>query len=181
MGTVMEFRERRILMSLVLAAVVGAGVGVAMAQRGPGAGEGRGNGPPRGGRPGPEGPPPRPQAVQINGTVESFNLNRHGGIDGMMVKTNDRTVQVNLAPDVGVLVSERAAAGAQVKISGFPEPGEADHDVYELSSLTASDGKELKLAGPDDDRFAHIEGTVKRLNYARHGEVDGAVLDSGDL
>jgi len=59
--------------------------------------------------------------------------------------------------------------------------GLPDHPVYELASLKNEQGRELKQPSPEDRKFVHQEGTIKTLNYARHGEVNGAVLDSGDF
>lgn len=54
----------------------------------------------------------------------------------------------------------------------------ADHKIYRLVSITAA-GKTLELAGKPTQ--AHVDGTIKHLNYDRSGKVDGAIMDSGEL
>lgn len=53
-----------------------------------------------------------------------------------------------------------------------------DHKVYRLQSITA-DGKTVELAVKASE--AHVEGTIKHLNYDRGGRIDGAIMDSGEL
>jgi len=53
-----------------------------------------------------------------------------------------------------------------------------DHKVYRLVSITAA-GKTIELAGKPSE--AHVEGTIKHLNYDRSGQVDGVILDTGVL
>jgi hypothetical protein len=57
--------------------------------------------------------------------------------------------------------------------------GEASHLVYEFSALESVDGKKptkrKTRVGPA------YKGNVVRLNFARHGEANGVVLDNGDF
>jgi hypothetical protein len=133
-------------------------------------------------QPPPRGPqlPPR-DAVDLSGAVDNYNLSPRGDVDGFILKTGDRTVQVNVPPGLGVLVIQQAAVGSQVKVKAFPLPARADHSVYVLVSLSAESGKEIKVPMPGDRRFMHEEGNVKNLNYSQNGELDGAVLSTGDL
>jgi hypothetical protein len=179
-----------------LATAIGLGVTSASAQVGPpqgppGAGPAGGPGdalPAPLGRPErrmqrpPRGPqlPPR-DAVDLSGTIDNYNLSPRGDVDGFILKTADRTVQVNLPPGLGVLVTQQATVGSQVKVKAFPVPARADHSVYVLVSLSAESGKEIKVPMPGDRRFMHEAGNVKNLNYSRNGEVDGVVLSTGDL
>jgi len=59
-----------------------------------------------------------------------------------------------------------------------PEPEgkhhEGDHPVFHFVAVEGE--KNEHGAGP-----GHVTGTVKRLNYARHGEPNGVVLDTGDF
>jgi len=60
-----------------------------------------------------------------------------------------------------------------------------DHPVYEFQKLTTAKGEEIIISKPQPKpRTEHVEkisGVVKYLNYTREGEVNGAVLDSGDV
>jgi hypothetical protein len=57
--------------------------------------------------------------------------------------------------------------------------GDNAHPVYEFDRLEAVDGK--KPATPKPTLGAAYRGTVVRINFARHGEANGVVLDSGDF
>ena len=139
--------------------------------------------PPPGG--GPPAPPPggqwvAPQTVQISGTVQGFNYAPRGEVEGLMIKTADRVVQINLPRDLGPIIASKAAVGSQVQLSAIPQMGMPDHPVYDFYSMKSGD-REIRMPSPADEKFVHVEATVKQLNYARHGEVNGAVLDSGDF
>jgi hypothetical protein len=158
----------------------GGGFGGQMPPGGPGMG-GPGM---RGGMGMPGGRGMRPEraqpAVDLSGTIEAFNYSPRGDIDGVMLKMSDKTAQINLPPGMGAALSQ-TAPGSTLKVSACPEPGQADHPIYELQSLTTEQGKKISVPGAGDDKFVHEEATIKHLNYARRGEVDGALLDSGDF
>ena len=147
-------------------------------------GRGMAGGPGMGGRgmggPGARRPERRQPAVDLTGTVDGFNYSPRGDIDGVMLKMSDKTAQINLPPGLGLALGH-LSSGSNVKITAYPEPVQADHPVYELATLTTEQGKKISAPGVGDDKFVHEESTIKRLNYARHGEVDGAMLDNGDL
>jgi hypothetical protein len=124
---------------------------------------------------------PHRDAVQLSGTVSNYNFGPRGNVEALMIKTSDKTIQVNLPPPLAPFATQAAAVGASVNLSAYPEMGLPDHPVYEMASLKNEQGRELKQPSPDDRKFVHQEGTVKTLNYGRLGEVNGAVLDSGDF
>jgi len=119
-------------------------------------------------------------AVDLTGTIEGFNYSPRGDIDGVMLKTSDKSIQINLPPGLGIALSQ-VSPGGTLKVTASPEPSETDHPIYEMQSLTTEQGKKISAPGMGDDKFVHEEATIKQLNYARRGEVDGALLDSGDF
>jgi hypothetical protein len=74
-----------------------------------------------------------------------------------------------------------AASALLLRLEGTeegPSPkGEAGHTVYRFERLASIDGEAPRHAQLDE----RIDGTVVRLNYARHGEPNGVVLDTGDF
>ena len=61
-----------------------------------------------------------------------------------------------------------------------PSPkGKNEHPVFELVNVESVDGE--KLAKAPAEKRSDYEGTVVRLNYARHGAANGVVLDTGDF
>jgi predicted phosphodiesterase len=136
--------------------------------------------------PGPDklGPP-----QTINGVVESFNFSPKGGYEGLLLKTGDKVVQLNLPPPAETDIAKSVVLGDQINALAAPDNGQPDLPVYEVLKLIDSKGREIALdggkAGPPPTvgkgDTVRIEGVVKRLNHARHGEINGAVLENGDF
>ena len=55
-----------------------------------------------------------------------------------------------------------------------PRQGRGHHPVYRLAALQPA-------GEADEEDRATVEGVVERLNYARHGEPNGVVLEAGDF
>ncbi len=117
----------------------------------------------------------------LSGTVSGFNLGARGNIEGILLKSSDRTIQVNFPPDTGTFIAQSVHAGDEVHLSAIGEMSMPDHPVYTLVSLTDKDGKAINVPSPENRQSTHIEGTVQALNYGRRGEINGAILDSGDF
>jgi hypothetical protein len=136
-------------------------------------------------QPKPEVKPDEPKFVKFQGLLKEFNLSPQGGIEGFLLHNADVvTVQVNVTPDVGFLVIR--GIGQNVEVSVEPEDektkhGKGNHSVYRLINLTGSDGKVLVFASRGDGEAVTVEGVVKRINYTRHGEANGVVLESGEF
>ncbi|OWK41941.1 hypothetical protein FRUB_04019 [Fimbriiglobus ruber] len=113
----------------------------------------------------------------LSGVVTSYNISPRGGIEGMLLSRDEdgETVQVNFPPDTGIPL---AAIGQAVTIAVDPEPHhgphhhEGEHPVYHVVGGATE---------PEDGEPTTLEGAVKSLNYARHGEVNGVVLDGGEF
>jgi hypothetical protein len=121
------------------------------------------------------------ETATLSGVVDHFNLDRRGSINAIILKDGDRLAQLNFAPDQSAAISAATSVGQKIQATAMAEPSNADHPVYRLQSLTGADGKRVEISGPEDGKSIHVDGTVKHLNYTPRGEVDGAVLDSGDF
>jgi hypothetical protein len=117
----------------------------------------------------------------VSGTVDSYNLDPRGTVNGLILKDGDHISQLNFPPDQAAAITAAAPIGQKVDATATAERGHSDHAIYRLASLTGADGKQITVAGPEDGTTAHVEGTVKSLNYTPRGDVDGAILDSGDF
>ena len=80
-----------------------------------------------------------------------------------------------------VLARIRSSASSVVE-PDFPGPKSehAEHPVYIFHSVATSDDKERLLQTKSADRDLY-GGTVVRINYARHGEPNGVILENGDF
>lgn len=129
---------------------------------------------------------PKPQDKQawsIEGTFQQLIYSPKGAIEGLLIDSEGAPAQFVTDPqdaaNVGLLGS--LEAGQTIVVEGTeegPSPkGEAAHGVYRFLRLASVDGED---AGPPHAP-AEVQGKVARLNYARHGEPNGFVLDSGDF
>ncbi len=106
-------------------------------------------------------------AKRLKGTVEAYNYSPKGKVEGLLVRTDSSVAQVNFPPHAE---AERFAVGSAIDVAVEPEEGGPKHDRAAHPVYHAID--------EDDER---IEGNVVRLNYTRHGEANGVVLDTGDF
>lgn len=102
----------------------------------------------------------RSTTVTLRGRVRAFNLSPKGAVEGALIETEDGLAQINL--EKGQSPSPAWKEGAALEVRAIAEPSHGKHDVY-------------KLAGEDDQ----VSGRVERVNYARHAEPNGFVLDDG--
>lgn len=116
--------------------------------------------------------------MKRTGTVEALNVSPKGFYEGFLLKTAKGTVQINFPKDGAF--GDFLAAGDEVNAEVAAEKvhGEPQHPVFRLLRLINHNGDRPDTATIDDRRFS---GRVKQLNYALHGEVNGAILDSGDF
>ncbi|MDH6167807.1 hypothetical protein M2282_002957 [Variovorax boronicumulans] len=130
---------------------------------------------------------PHPQETldvwSVEGRFQHLVYSPQGGIEGVLIDTDGVPTQFVFGRhDEG---AASAFAGLQpgqaLVIEGIEEEpshkGEASHTVYRFERLASVDGHAPTPARIDEG----IEGTVLRLNYARHGEANGVVLDTGDF
>jgi hypothetical protein len=124
-----------------------------------------------------------PQVWAIEGRFTHLVYSPKGAIEGLMLDTDGTPTQFVIDPhDLG---SANALAGMQpgepVVVEGTEmAPSDKDdgaHFVYRFERLASVSGR-APAAG---DGLALATGRVVRFNYARHGAVNGVVLDSGDF
>jgi len=122
------------------------------------------------------------KSQSISGVVDSYNFDPRGMVNSIVIKDDSgRFAQFNLPPEIGGTLASATAVGQKVQASGSAEVVSGDRACYRLSSLTGADGKQYTLPGRDQWQVQHVDGVVKQLNRTPRGEVDGAILDSGDF
>ena len=114
----------------------------------------------------------------ISGTLKQFNYSPKGIYEGFLLKSKKHIVQVNFPPEMAPRIAAEISEGDKVKavVEADADGRPSDHPVYSLLSLTTKRG--VSIGAPDDDS---LRGKVARINYAKHGEPNGAVLESGDF
>ena len=113
--------------------------------------------------------------------VVAHNFSPRGGVEGLLVEAVGRPAQIVFLPEKGTELSRTIAIGQTVDLVVEAEPpapkGEASHPVYRFVSTAPSEKSRGAVTPPPNA----IKGVVARLNYARHGEPNGVVLDTGDF
>ena len=111
-----------------------------------------------------------------HGIVQSFNISPKGHYEGFLLQNGKEIIQLNFPPESSAAVAELASPGARIEVEAEqhdePKP-HAAHPVYRLLSVDKH-----RLDSPADRCFT---GVVQQLNYSLGGEVNGALLDSGDF
>jgi hypothetical protein len=107
--------------------------------------------------------------MEKTGIVQTFNVSPKGTLEGLLMRIDRDIIQINFRQEFAAEIVSVAAEGKELKADVEPEEahGHPNHPVFRLLSLGGRNG--------------HFTGKVKHLNYALHGEVNGAILDSGDL
>jgi hypothetical protein len=127
-------------------------------------------------------------ASAIDARFEHAIYSPRGTIEGALLQVDGAAAQVVCDPhdDQQGQVFASLPAGQHIQLRARPEPaspkGEAQHPVYRFEALLSVGGKKPARAKPGAaDDPAAFSGVVARLNFARHGEPNGVVLDSGDF
>ena len=108
-----------------------------------------------------------------------------GGIEGVLVEVNGDVVQLTIDKEAGPLshLCSDLRIGQMLVVDADPAPpshkGEAAHSVMTLKHVIKIDGS--AVAKHYDAANPTFRGKVERVNYARHGEANGIVLDTGDF
>jgi hypothetical protein len=118
--------------------------------------------------------------MKKTGTVEAWNISPKGFYEGFLLRTGKKVSQVNFPKEEVQAWGAALNSGDQIAVEVEPEPahGDPEHSVYRLTRLRTLNGKAFAGHKPGPSRFS---GSVATLNYALHGEVNGAILDSGDF
>ena len=121
----------------------------------------------------------------IEGRFEQLIYSPGGQIEGALLSVTRSPVQIAVEPwkSDSYAGLERARKGQKVVVKAIPQGpskhGESAHPVYDLVELVSINGATPRVKA--DDGAVGYKGTVVRLNYARHGEPNGVVLDTGDF
>ncbi len=126
----------------------------------------------------------RKSAVRtISGTLDQLIFSPKGSIEGLLVGGGDTPIQVTMPPHIGDLLVRRLQVGEPIALRvGREDRSDNDeiHPVHELIAALDASGKAINVGDATDGR-RKVEGVVARLNYAKHGEANGVVLETGEF
>jgi hypothetical protein len=113
----------------------------------------------------------------LEGVVEYLNFSPKGAYEALLIKTaKGQRVQLNFPPDWSDQVATDLKPGDRItaEVEPYKDDRPGDHPVYHLHCLKGVKGLQLGNTPANP-----IQGKVRRINFAKHGEPNGAVLDSG--
>lgn len=120
----------------------------------------------------------------ISGTCRQLLFSPKGGIEGALVKVKGEIVQISVTPDLGAALARATGPGKRLRVLAVadhsPKTADGAHPVYKFESLADAAG--VAIEWPEfDDTATSIKGVVAALHYARHGEPNGVVLETGEF
>jgi hypothetical protein len=112
----------------------------------------------------------------LEGVVEYLNFSPKGSYEALLLKTGKQRVQINFPPELSEQFGKTVKSGDRVtaEVEDYEDDRTGQHPVYWLLSLTGQKGLQIGKASG-----SLIKGKVDRINFAKHGEPNGALLDSG--
>jgi hypothetical protein len=119
----------------------------------------------------------------LSGRRQQLLYSPKGGLEGfLMTFGDDGSVQVSMAPASADVAALSQALGRKIEVTAEPDhsPKTKDgaHTVFRLAAITKVAGKVFKTNG---DGYDHAKGVVTSIHYAKHGEPNGVILDSGEF
>ncbi len=115
------------------------------------------------------------------GHLQQLLFSPKGGIEGLLMKVGSKSIQVTMDPAAADAATLADAVGHAIEAKGAadhsPKTKDGVHPVYKLEAITKLGGKALKPSG----KRQPISGTVASVHYAKHGEPNGVILESGEF
>jgi hypothetical protein len=125
--------------------------------------------------------PHHAKSEMLTGQLQQLLFSPKGGIEGILVSVDSKIIQVSLDAGTADVEALNQAIGQPVEVKASadhsPKTKQGAHPVYQLEKITKLAGKSYKPAGD----VRPVRGTVATIHYAKHGEPNGVILDSGEF
>jgi hypothetical protein len=116
----------------------------------------------------------------LSGRLEQLLFSPKGGIEGLLLKVDAKSIQVSMKPGSADANALNEAVGKPIEVRACadhsPKTKDGAHPVYRLDSITKLAGRAFRSNG-----VRPIEGVVSHIHYAKHGEPNGVILESGEF
>ena len=120
----------------------------------------------------------------ISGVCRQWLFSPKGEIEGVLLAIKGAVVQVSVNPAAGLVLTRATALGKRLRLLATadhsPKTAHAAHPVYKFNSFADAAGQAIEAPGADPAK-AVLKGVVAALHFARHGEPNGVVLESGEF
>jgi hypothetical protein len=115
------------------------------------------------------------------GRLQRLLFSPKGAIEGLLMTVDSKPIQVSMEQGAATVSELKAALGFDIELKASadqsPKTKDGEHRVYQFNAITRMAGKPFKSNGDP----APISGVVAVVHYAKHGEPNGVVLESGEL
>ena len=120
----------------------------------------------------------------IHGTCQQLLFSPKGGIEGALVKMKGNVVQISVPPDKGAALAQITGPGRQLRVLAAPDhspkTAEGAHPVFKFESFADVAGQAIKALDGEPGETT-IKGVVQAWHFARHGEPNGVILETGEF
>ena len=120
----------------------------------------------------------------ISGTCQQLLFSPKGGVEGALIKAKGAVLQLLMPPDTGAAFARSTGPGKRLRVLAradhSPKTNDSAHPVYQFEAFADVQGLALDLPG-NDPANTTIKGVVGALHYARHGQPNGVVLETGEF
>jgi hypothetical protein len=120
------------------------------------------------------------KSESLSGYLQQVLFSPKGGIEGLMLKVDHKPIQVSMEPGRADAKALNGAVGKPIEVMASaehsPKTKPGAHPVYQLDSITTVAGNVFKSGAPPS-----ISGVVAHIHFAKHGEPNGVVLESGEF
>jgi hypothetical protein len=120
----------------------------------------------------------------IHGPCQQMLFSPKGAIEGVLVKMKSHLVQVSVPHAVGEVLTQLTGPGKPLHLlahrDSSPKSAGGAHPVYEFLSFADVAGEPIKTPHTEPSETT-IEGVVQTWHFARHGEANGVMLESGEF
>jgi len=117
----------------------------------------------------------------LSGQLQQLLFSPKGGIEGLLLRMGSKSIQVSMEQATADACALAEAVGKPIEVTASadhsPKTKESVHPVYKLDVITKIAGRAVK---PNGDEHP-ISGVVATIHYARHGEPNGVILESGEF
>jgi hypothetical protein len=115
------------------------------------------------------------------GSLRRLLFSPKGAIEGLLMTVSSKLIQVSMEPDAASANELAATLGSEIEVKASADHSaktkDGAHPVYKLNAITRIAGKPFKSNGSPHT----IRGIVAAVHYAKHGEPNGVILESGEF
>ena len=124
--------------------------------------------------------PHHEKSESLSGLLQRLLFSPKGGIEGLLLKVDSKAIQISMEPGSADANALNDAVGKPIEVKASadhsPKTKYGAHPVYQLDGITKLAGKAFK-----SNVTQPISGIVAHIHYAKHGEPNGVILESGEF